>query len=170
MFKKQSWFRRTLRRQKCHFEKRVHENQGQPKKHRHRRPHLPAVHHDGASTTGEYPFRYRQSSKAGGGLFSLSTEAAVINALCGIEHHHRRAECLAMARRSKSPNVQARWLAMAQTWSKHAGNGDDVQPSNVIRLNFDRRGTTPALPSAAVFPTAPAFRTAAALPKAFVIY
>jgi hypothetical protein len=62
------------------------------------------------------------------------------------------------------------WLAMAQTWSKHAGNGDDVQPSNVIRLNFDRRGTTPALPSATVFSAAPAFRTAAALPKAFVIY
>jgi hypothetical protein len=57
-------------------------------------------------------------------------------------------------------------------WRKRGrnSNGDDVQPSNVIRLNFDRRGTTPVLPSAAVFPTAPAFRTAAALPKAFVIY
>jgi hypothetical protein len=86
------------------------------------------------------------------------------------EHRHLRAECLAMAKRSKSPNVQARWLAMAQTWSKHASDTDDVQPSNVIRLNFERRGTAPVLPSAAAFPTAAAFRTAAALPKAFMIY
>jgi hypothetical protein len=53
---------------------------------------------------------------------------------------------------------------MAQTWSKHADDTDDVQPSNVIRLNFERRDTAPVLPSAAAFPTA------AALPKAFVIY
>jgi hypothetical protein len=64
-----------------------------------------------------------------GMAFSLSTDAAVINALCGIEHHHLRAECLAMAKRSESPDVQARWLAMAQTWSKRAGNGDEAQPS-----------------------------------------
>ena len=80
------------------------------------------------------------------------------------ERHRLHAECLAMAKQSKSANVQARWLAMAQAWSKHPGESDDLQPSNVIRLNFGRRPTTPVLPSAAVFPRA------AALPKAFVIY
>ena len=74
-----------------------------------------------------------------------------------------------MAKQSKSANVQARWLAMAQAWSKHQAS-DDLQPSNVIRLNFERRPTAPVLRSAAGFPTAAAFRTAAALPKAFVIY
>ena len=86
------------------------------------------------------------------------------------ERRRLHAECLAMAKQSKSANVQARWLAMAQAWSKHPGESDDLQPSNVIRLNFNRRPTAPVLPSAAVFPTAAAFRTAAALPKAFVIY
>jgi hypothetical protein len=68
-----------------------------------------------------------------------------------------------MAKQSKSPDVQARWLAMARAWSRHQDNGN-VKPSNVIRLNFNRRSAAPVFPSAAVFPTA----TLSA--KAFVIY
>jgi hypothetical protein len=79
------------------------------------------------------------------------------------EHRRLREECMAMARQSNSPNVQARWLALAQAWSSRRDNGS-ANPSNVIRLNFDRRGAKRVLPSAAVFPTA----TASA--KAFVIY
>jgi hypothetical protein len=79
------------------------------------------------------------------------------------EHRRLREECMAMAMQSTSPNVQARWLALAQAWSSRCDNGS-ANPSNVIRLNFDRRGAKHVLPSAAVFPTA----TASA--KAFVIY
>jgi hypothetical protein len=79
------------------------------------------------------------------------------------EHRRLREECMAMARQSNSPNVQARWLALAQAWSRRCDNRN-VNPSNVIRLNFNRRGAAPVFPSAAVFPTA----TASA--KAFVIY
>ena len=68
-----------------------------------------------------------------------------------------------MAKQSKSPDVQARWLAMARAWSRQHDNGN-VKPSNVIRLNFNRRSAAPVFPSAGVFPTA----TLSA--KAFVIY
>ncbi len=62
-----------------------------------------------------------------------------------------------MAKQSKSPDVQARWLAMAQAWSRHHDNGK-VKPSNVIRANFNRRSAALVFPSAAVSA------------KAFVIY
>jgi hypothetical protein len=79
------------------------------------------------------------------------------------EHRRLWEECMAMARQSNSPNVEARWLALAQAWSRRRDNRN-VKPSNVIRLNFKRRGAAPVFPSAAVFPTA----TESA--KAFVIY
>jgi hypothetical protein len=79
------------------------------------------------------------------------------------EHRRLWEECMAMARQSNSTNVQARWLALAQAWSRRRDNGN-VNQSNVIPLNFDRRRAAPVFPSAAVFPPA----TASA--KAFVIY
>jgi len=79
------------------------------------------------------------------------------------EHRRLREECMAMAMQSTSPNVQARWLALAQAWSRRRDHGS-ANPSNVVRLNFDRRRAAPVFPSASVFPTA----TASA--KAFVIY
>jgi hypothetical protein len=39
----QSWLWRTFGGRNRHFEKRVHENQGQPKQHRHHEPHLPLL-------------------------------------------------------------------------------------------------------------------------------
>jgi hypothetical protein len=73
------------------------------------------------------------------------------------EHRRLREECMAMATQSNLPNVQARWLALAQAWSRHRHNRS-VNPSNVIRLNFNRRGAAPVFP------------TATASDKAFVIY
>jgi hypothetical protein len=63
----QSWLWRTFGGRNRHFEKRVHENQGQPKQHRHRvTSSTPAEHHDRAAMAGEYPFGYRQGSRGCG--------------------------------------------------------------------------------------------------------
>jgi hypothetical protein len=66
------------------------------------------------------------------------------------DYRRLHAACLAMARQSKLPDVQARWLAMAQAWLSRANDADEPKPSNMISLRSDRRDAASALPGSFV--------------------
>jgi hypothetical protein len=54
------------------------------------------------------------------------------------EYHRQGMACLAMARLSDVPDVQARWLMISQTWFRLAQKADEPAPqsdtSNVVPL------------------------------------
>jgi hypothetical protein len=51
------------------------------------------------------------------------------------EYHRQGMACLTLANLSDVPDIQTRWLLMAQTWFKLAEKTDDPTPSQTASSN-----------------------------------